>query len=180
MPFCSNCGANIEENHKFCAACGMRVEKTDKTETSSPTTLKQTGSGATPPSPVEVQNNNLPQQSGILRRVDIDKEDIDEVADKAKKSFGAAWNLARKGLSRGAELASQGVSKGAELAGQGIEAAKETIDDRLGQQINNQSKSHHYQAPASQTESQNIKFCPNCGQPVSPGKFCNHCGHKLE
>jgi uncharacterized membrane protein YvbJ len=25
-----------------------------------------------------------------------------------------------------------------------------------------------------------VKYCPTCGQPAAPGKFCNNCGHKLE
>ena len=96
----------------------------------------------------------------MLDRLDIDKEDIDEVAEKAKKGLGMIGRLARKGFERGAELASQGIG-----------AAKDTIEERRAA-----SEESTPPAPA-----EGSKFCPNCGQAVSgPGKFCNHCGQKLE
>jgi membrane protease subunit (stomatin/prohibitin family) len=102
----------------------------------------------------------------VLERLDIDQEDIDEVAEKAKKGLGMLGRLARKGLERGAELASQG-----------IEVAKDTIEER-------RASSEAQPAPAYTpvpAPAGGNKFCPNCGQSVSgPGKFCNHCGQKLE
>lgn len=145
MPFCSNCGADVEENQRFCPECGTRLS----TESVSPA----------PPTTTSEATDVPPPKQGILSRVDIDQEDIDEVAEKAKKGLGAAWRIARRGI-----------SKGAELAEQGIEAAKDTIEDRRAQQAANQA-----QQPASES----VRFCPNCGQPVATGKFCNHCGHKL-
>lgn len=95
--------------------------------------------------------------------MDIDKEDIDEVAEKAKKGLGRLGRLAKKGLQRGAELANQG-----------IEVAKDTIEERRATSEANATHATHAPAEGS-------KFCTNCGQSVSgPGKFCNHCGHKLE
>ena len=114
------------------------------------------------PPPAGSQSDIPPPRQGILGRVDIDQEDIDEVAEKAKKGLGAAWRLARKGLSKGAELASQG-----------IEVAKDTIEERREQQQANQ-------APPSAPAPEGTRFCPSCGQPAPPGKFCNNCGHKLE
>jgi ribosomal protein L32 len=184
MTFCSNCGADVEENQKFCPECGTRREKAEQTSVSLPPPPPPPGAAevkTTMPTPLPPQNNDIPPpppagsqsnipgpKQGILGRVDIDQEDIDEVAKKAKKGLGAAWRLARKGI-----------SKGAELAGQGIEAAKDTIEERRAQQNADQPQ-QPYQAPPPQPNSQSIRFCPNCGQPASPGKFCNHCGHKLE
>ena len=189
MTFCSNCGADIEENQKFCPNCGARVDRAEQSSVSPPPPPLLSGAEESehtvtpppppqqynnipPPPPAGSQSNIPPPKKGILGRVDIDQEDIDEVADKAKKGLGAAWSLARKGI-----------SKGAELAGQGIDAAKETIDERRAQQ-NGQSQyqpQQPYHAPPSSASSgEGTKFCPNCGQPVAPGKFCNHCGHRLE
>jgi ribosomal protein L32 len=184
MTFCSNCGANIEENQKFCPNCGTRVERAEQSSVSPPPPPPPGAEASTnmatppppppkynnapPPPPAGSQSNIPPPKKGILGRVDIDQEDIDEVAEKAKKGLGAAWSLARKGI-----------SKGAELAGQGIDVAKETIDDRRAPQNGGQPQ-QPYQAPPSEGANQSVRFCPNCGQPASPGKFCNHCGHRLE
>ena len=147
MVFCSNCGADIEEHQKFCPECGTRVGKAEQ-----PLTL--------PPPPVESQSDSSSQKHGMLERLDIDKEDIDEVAEKAKKGLGRLGRLAKKGLQRGAELANQG-----------IEVAKDTIEER--RTASEESTTH---APA-----EGSKLCTNCGQAVSgPGKFCNHCGQKLD
>ncbi len=176
MTFCSNCGADVEDDQKFCPECGTRLQ----TESASPPPPPpQPGEETTtnvpppppqynnvpPPPPAGSQSNIPPPKQGILGRVDIDQEDIEEVAEKAKKGLGAAWRLARKGISKGAELASQG-----------IEVAKDTIEERREKQ----NSAQPYQAPPAAPDSQGTKFCPNCGQPAAPGKFCNHCGHKLE
>jgi rRNA maturation endonuclease Nob1 len=156
MVFCSNCGADIEEHQKFCQECGTKVEKTEHPSTSHPS----------PPEDPEIetrarnQSNSSSQKQGVLERLDIDKEDIDEVTEKAKKGLGRLGRIAKKGLQRGAELANQG-----------IEVAKDTIEERRAE-----SEESTVHAPV-----EGSKFCTNCGQSVSgPGKFCNHCGHKLE
>ena len=92
----------------------------------------------------------------------IDKEDFEDITNKARKGLGAAWKFARKGISRGAELANQG-----------IEAAKDTIEERKSQ------GSEPEKEQATDPRVHSIKYCPNCGQPVSLGKYCNHCGHRL-
>lgn len=143
MVFCSNCGADIEEHQKFCPECGTRVGKAEQ-----PLTLP-------PPPPVESQSDSSSQKHGMLERLDID-----EVAEKAKKGLGRLGRLAKIGLQRGAELANQG-----------IEVAKDTIEERGT--ASEESTTH---APA-----EGSKFCTNCGRTVSgPGKFCNHCGQKLD
>jgi len=177
MTFCSNCGADVEDDQKFCPECGMRL-KTEQTSVSPPpppppgedviTTPPQQYNNVPPPPPAGSQSDIPPPKQGILGRVDIDQEDIDEVAEKAKKGLGAAWRLARKGLSKGAELASQG-----------IEVAKDTIEERREKQQTNQAP-QPYQAPQTAPDTEGTRFCPNCGQPAPPGKFCNNCGHKLE
>ena len=91
----------------------------------------------------------------------FEKDDIDQVTEKAKKRLGRLGRFAKKGLERGAELASQG-----------IEAAKETIDERRG-------TSDNYETTSGQEGE--IKFCPYCAKAVEgSGKFCNHCGENLE
>ena len=169
MVFCNNCGADIEEHQKFCPECGTRVEKAEQTSTSPPpprgSEVETTESAPPPPPPPPAYNqgDNGSQKQGVLERLDIDQEDIDEVAEKAKKGLGMLGRLARKGLERGAELANQG-----------IEVAKDTIEERRAASETNGAHTEHAPAEGS-------KFCTNCGQSVSgPGKFCNHCGHKLE
>ena len=179
MTFCSNCGADVEDDQKFCPECGMRLQ-TEPTSVSPPPpppfgedtkTMPPPPpqyNNVPPPPPAGSQSDIPPPRQGILGRVDIDQEDIDEVAEKAKKGLGAAWRLARRGINKGAELASQG-----------IEVAKDTIEERREKQQVNQAP-QPYAAPEPAPAPQGNKFCPNCGQPAAPGKFCNHCGHKLE
>ena len=170
MTFCSNCGADVEDNQKFCPECGTRLqaEQTSVSPPRSPPPGEDVKTTPPPPPPAGSQSDIPPPRQGILGRVDIDQEDIDEVAEKAKKGLGAAWRLARKGLSKGAELASQG-----------IEVAKDTIEERREQQQADQAP-QPYQAPPSAPAPEGTRFCPNCGQPAPPGKFCNNCGQKLE
>ena len=164
MVFCSNCGADIEEHQKFCPECGRKVEKAEQPSTSPPSEDPEIETTDTaippPPPPVDSQGNSSSQKQGVLERLDIDKEDIDEVAEKAKKGLGRLGRLAKKGLQSGAEFANQG-----------IEVAKDTIEER---RAGSEESTIHAHAEGS-------KFCTNCGQSVSgPGKFCTHCGHKLE
>jgi rRNA maturation endonuclease Nob1 len=134
MVFCTNCGVDIEEHNKFCPKCGNKVEKTHTSEE---------------------------DKKGVLNRLDIESEDIDQVTETAKKSLGRLGRFARKRLERGVELASQG-----------IEVAKETIDERM-------SPSDSQAINIEQEKS--IKFCPFCGKALElSGKFCNHCGEKLD
>jgi len=114
------------------------------------------------------QSDIPPPKHGVLERLDIDQEDIEEVTEKAKKGLGMLGRLARRGLERGAELASQG-----------IEAAKDMIVERRAS-LEAQPAPAYAPAPVPAPAGGN-KFCPNCGQSASgPGKFCNHCGQKLE
>ena len=179
MTFCSNCGADVEDDQKFCPECGMRL-KAEQTSVSPPPPPPSGEDAKTtpppppqynnvpPPPPAGSQSDIPPPRQGILGRVDIDQEDIDEVAEKAKKGLGAAWRLARRGISKGAELASQG-----------IEVAKDTIEERREKQQADQAP-QTYQVPPPAPAPEGTRFCPNCGQPAPPGKFCNNCGHKLE
>jgi len=177
MTFCSNCGADIEDYHKFCPRCGTKIVKYVQTITESPISQVPDSqatdsvvaptpnkpeidkmSSATPP---ETDYSASSEEKGVFGR--IDKEDFEEVTNKAKKGLGAAWKFARKGISRGAELANQG-----------IESAKDTIEERRTQ------SSEPEKVQATEPKPHGLKFCPNCGQPVSSGKYCNNCGHRLE
>lgn len=176
MTFCSNCGADIEDYHKFCPRCGTKIVKDTQTIPDSPSltaqNLKSKDSVAAstpdkpeidkiPPStPLEADYSASTEEKGVLGR--IDKEDFEDITNKARKGLGAAWKFARKGISRGAELANQG-----------IEAAKDTIEERKSQ------GSEPEKEQATDPRVHGIKYCPNCGQPVSLGKYCNHCGHRL-
>jgi len=138
MPFCTNCGSEIEDHQKFCPSCGAPTEK------------MPASSGGETPTP----------RKGILG--DVDREDIEKEVEKgvetAKKGLGAAFRLARRGIKQGAEL-----------AGKGIDVAKETIEER------------RQEGQEAEPETQDQRLCPQCGQPVpDTGKFCSHCGHKLE
>ena len=180
MVFCSNCGADIDENQKFCPECGTKNEKAFAPSTTSPppppaepeTPVDSSmppppppPQNIPPPPPAGSQSDIPPPKEGVLGRLDIDQEDIDEVAEKAKKGLGMLGRFARQSL-----------KKGAELANQGIEAAKDTIEERRG--AGQPAQPYQPAPPAPATGS---TFCPNCGQGVTgPGKFCNHCGHKLE
>ncbi len=138
MPFCTNCGSEIEDHQKFCPSCGAPTEQTPAS------------GGGEKPAP----------KKGVLG--EIDREDIEEGVERgveaAKKGLGAAFRLARRGIKQGAEL-----------AGKGIDAAKETIEER------------RQEGQETEPETQGQGVCPQCGQPVTgTGKFCSHCGHKLE
>ena len=155
MPFCENCGQQISENQKFCPNCGARNEPA----------FKDQGSATPPPPPPPGQNGEAPPPPPPKKLIDleIDQEDVDRGVEKARRGLGAAFSFAKRGL-----------SKGVEIAGKGIDAAKETIDERRAAQTAAQPP-----APVQPVEGQRV--CPNCGQPVTgSGKFCNHCGQRLE
>jgi RNA polymerase subunit RPABC4/transcription elongation factor Spt4 len=147
MPYCDNCGQQIDEKQKFCPNCGARNEAAFKA---------QGASTPPPPPPPPGQKSAVPPPKKLID-LEIDQKDVDEGVEKAKRGLSAAFSFAKKGL-----------SKGAEIAGKGIDAARETIDEKRSQQ-----------PPAPPAEGQ--RLCPNCGEAVTgSGKFCNHCGHKLE
>ncbi len=133
MPFCTNCGSEIEDHQKFCPNCGAPTEKTPL-------------SGGETPAP----------KKGVLG--DIDREDIEEGVERgveaAKKGLGAAIRLARRGIKEGAELAGKGIDAAKET----IEERRpdrqddepETQDQRLCPQCGQ---------PVPGTG----KFCSHCG-----------------
>lgn len=178
MAFCSSCGGKIEENQKFCPNCGARKEasaiaapaqavRSTPPPPPPPSPRGQLGLPKPPPPPPESSSDIPPPKDTIIGN--IDREDLEDSIEKgveiSKKGLGLAFNLAKKGFSRGVELAEKG-----------IEVAKETIDDQMDKRENDQ---HAVQAPSMQP-AQGSKFCPSCGQSVQgPGKFCNHCGYKL-
>lgn len=140
--------------------CGTRLERADQPSTSPPPPPQN----IPPPQPAGGKSDIPPLKQGVLERLDIDQEDIEEVAEKAKKGLDMLGRLAMRGL-----------EKGAELANQGIEIAKDTIEER---RVASEAKPAPTHASAL---AGGIKFCSSCGQSVSgPGKFCNHCGQKLE
>ena len=146
MPFCDNCGQQIDEKQKFCPHCGARNESAfqDQATQAPPPPLEQKSEASAPKKVIDFE---------------VNEQDIDQAKAKAKRGLSAAFGFAKRGL-----------SKGAEIAGKGIEAARETIDERRS--------ASSQEAPKSSGEQ---RFCPNCGEAVpGSGKFCNHCGHKLE
>jgi predicted nucleic acid-binding Zn ribbon protein len=158
MVFCTNCGADIEEHNKFCPECGNKVELNEHLST---TTNQVKENDPDIVSKFSTPSTLPPPKKGVLDRLDIEKDDIDQVTEKAKKGLGRLGRFARKGLERGAELASKG-----------IETAKETIDEKRGTSDNHETTSG---------QEGEIKFCPYCAKAIEgPGKFCNHCGEKLE
>lgn len=175
MMYCPNCGSEIEEYHKFCPNCGAKIATEERTSESSPPTLRPERAQPTPdtvatPSSPSPAINNLPKPPPEIDTVStvppekkgalgvIDKEEMDEVADKAKKGLGSAWKSVRRGISKGAERASQG-----------IDLAKDTLEERRANQKN------------KKVEVSKAKFCPKCGNTVTVGdKFCEKCGNKLE
>jgi RNA polymerase subunit RPABC4/transcription elongation factor Spt4 len=169
MPFCDNCGQQIDEKQKFCPNCGARNEtafqgQATQTPPPPPPPSKKSGADLPPPPPPGSKSEVSAPKKVIA--IEVDEHDIDQAKAKAKRGLSAAFGFAKKGLSFGAELA----GKGAEIAGKGIEAARETIDERMS--------SSSEDAPEGQGEQ---KLCPNCGEAVTgSGKFCNHCGQKLE
>jgi ribosomal protein L32 len=177
MTFCSNCGADIEDYHKFCPRCGAKIVKDVQTIPESPSSHvpdSKSKDSVVAPAPIKPEIDKISssappetdysassEEKGVFRR--IDKEDFEDVTNKAKKGLGAAWKFARKGISRGAELANQG-----------IEVAKDTIEERRTQ------SSEPEKVQAKEPKPHGLKYCPNCGQPISSGKYCNHCGHRLQ
>jgi membrane protease subunit (stomatin/prohibitin family) len=163
MPYCDNCGQQIDEKQKFCPNCGARNEAAFKAQGASmppppPPPAKEVKANLPPPPP-HGHKSNVPPPKKLID-LEIDQKDVDEGVEKAKRGLSAAFGFAKKGL-----------SKGAEMAGKGIDAARETIDERRSQQAQ--------QPSAPPTEGQ--KVCPNCGEAVTgSGKFCNHCGQRLE
>jgi RNA polymerase subunit RPABC4/transcription elongation factor Spt4 len=158
MVFCTNCGADMEEHTKFCPECGSKVELNEH-PTAGTKHIKKDDTDNVPND--STTPTLIATKKGVLDRLDIEKNDIDQVTEKAKKGLGRLGRFARKGLERGAELASQG-----------IDAAKETLDERRETSDN--------QDIITGQEGE-IKFCPHCGKAIEdPGKFCNHCGEKLE
>jgi hypothetical protein len=143
MTFCSFCGVNLEENQRFCPNCGPKIDKLERdpatqatNQQKEDTTLSEQTSQKGLSSHFQNNDNTAlvirysvtPRQS-ILDKVNVDREDFDEVTKKAKKGLDAAWRFTRKGFRKGAELASQG-----------LEAAKETIDDQRFQVDSEPSK----------------------------------------
>lgn len=161
MPFCDKCGQQIEEKQKFCPKCGARNEAAFQGQTTTappPPPPSEKSETDLPPPPPPKQKNEASAPKKIID-LEIDEQDIDQAKEKAKRGLSAAFGFAKKGL-----------SKGAEIAGKGIDAARETIDERRS--------ASSQEAPKA---SDDQRFCSNCGEAVlGTGKFCNHCGHKLE
>ncbi|HUV35192.1 MAG TPA: zinc-ribbon domain-containing protein [Candidatus Desulfaltia sp.] len=161
MPFCDSCGQQIEEKQKFCPNCGARNEAAfqgQATQAPPPPPPSEKSEADLPPPPPPEHKSEVPVPKKVID-IEVDQQDIDQAKEKAKRGLSAAFGFAKRGL-----------SKGAEIAGKGIEAARETIDERRS--------ASSQDAPKSQGEQ---RFCPNCGEAVpGSGKFCNHCGHKLE
>jgi tRNA(Ile2) C34 agmatinyltransferase TiaS len=150
MVFCTNCGADMDENVNFCSECGNKVELN---EHSIATTKNIKEDDLDNVSKYSTTASFTATKKGVLDGLDIQKGDIDQVTKKAKKGLGRLGRFARIGLERGSELASQG-----------IEVAKETLDERMEAHAKRENK-----------------ICPHCSKTMeSPGKFCNHCGEKLE
>lgn len=133
MPYCTNCGSEIEDHQKFCPSCGAPTEQTP-------------ASGDETPAP----------KKGVLG--DIDREDIEEGVERgveaARKGLGAAFRLARRGIKQGAELAGKGIDAAKETIEErrqdGEEAEPPAVDKSVcpecGQPVTGGSK-----------------FCNNCG-----------------
>jgi hypothetical protein len=134
MPFCTNCGSEIEDHHKFCPGCGAPTEKTP------------------PPSVGEAPTT----KKGILG--DIDREDIEEGVEKgvetAKKGLGAAFRLARRGIEQGAELAGKGIDAAKETI-------EERRHDKNEAEPPAQDRRHCPQC--GQPVTGTGKFCSHCG-----------------
>ncbi len=79
MPFCTNCGSEIEDHQKFCPSCGAPIEQTPKKGI-----------------------------LGDVDREDIEKG-VERGVETARKGLGAALRLARRGIKQGAELAGKGI-----------------------------------------------------------------------
>lgn len=161
MPFCDNCGQQIDEKQKFCPHCGARNEAAFQGQATQapppPPPPSEKGGDDLPPPPPPGHKSEVSAPKKVID-FEIDEQDIDQAREKAKRGLSAAFGFAKKGL-----------SKGAEVAGKGIDVARETIDERKNASSQDDSKD------------QGEKLCPSCGQAVTgSGKFCNHCGYKLE
>ena len=83
MPFCNNCGAEVNEEQKFCMECGVNLLETE-TETD--------------------------EKKAVVQ---IDREELGKTVEKgvdsARKGLGAAWRIARKGVQKGAQVTTKGI-----------------------------------------------------------------------
>lgn len=108
MPFCDNCGQQIDEKQKFCPHCGARNE----------VAFQSQATQASPPPPGQKIEVSAPKK---VIDIEVDQQDIDQAKEKAKHGLSAAFGFAKRGL-----------SKGAEIAGKGIEAARCLVAEMCG------------------------------------------------
>jgi len=134
MPFCTNCGSEIEDHQKFCPNCGVPTEQT----------------------PTSIGSDTPPPKKGILG--DVDREDLEKGVEKgveaAKKGLGAAFRLARRGIEQGTELAGKGI----EAAKETIEEHRSPKDEAKSG-VQDQRLCPQCAQPVTGT----VKFCSHCG-----------------
>jgi membrane protease subunit (stomatin/prohibitin family) len=134
MPFCTNCGSEIEDHQKFCPNCGVPTEQTP------------TSSGGDTP----------PPKKGIIG--DVDREDIEKGVEKgveaAKKGLGAAFRLARRGIKQGTELAGKGIDAAKET----IEEQRSPKDE-----AEPGAQDQRFCPQCAQPVTGTVKFCSHCG-----------------
>jgi len=74
MPFCTNCGSEIEDHQKFCPACGARNEQE----------FTSTETQTEPQPPTSSESDTPSPRKGIIG--DVDREDIEIIANNIFKN----------------------------------------------------------------------------------------------
>lgn len=159
MPYCTNCGKQVDDDAFFCARCGTRTRHGAEAHVSIPF----------PSDEMSAAFHKMADEMEKTFSKVADEVQKSEVTEEAKESFYRVGKEFRKTLSNAAEEAKK------QKVGERVEKAFSTAADRVDEAFRAARETVVTRIP------QGPVYCQKCGKKnESYAKFCYDCGKKLE